>query len=133
MCRVRGIGVAESVSTSTVVRKVLSHSLSSTPKRCSSSMIDQAEILEGDVFLEDAVSADQDVDLSRSRAFQTLADLGLGTEAVDDFDDERELGHAGGEAAVVLLGEDGGGDEDGDLLAGVDGAEGARMATSVLP
>ena len=38
MCSVRGIGVAERVSTSTVERSDLSHSLSSTPNRCSSSM-----------------------------------------------------------------------------------------------
>ena len=39
MCSVRGIGVAESVSTSTVARSVFSRSFTSTPNRCSSSMI----------------------------------------------------------------------------------------------
>ena len=39
MCSVRGIGVAVSVSTSTVCRSILSLSLCITPKRCSSSMI----------------------------------------------------------------------------------------------
>ena len=39
MCSVRGMGVAVSVSTSTVVRSVFSRSLTSTPNRCSSSMI----------------------------------------------------------------------------------------------
>ena len=39
MCSVRGIGVAVSVNTSTVCRSILSFSLCSTPKRCSSSMI----------------------------------------------------------------------------------------------
>ena len=39
MCKVRGIGVAVIVSTSTVWRTALSRSFTSTPKRCSSSMI----------------------------------------------------------------------------------------------
>ena len=38
MCKVRGIGVAERVRTSTVALSDLSHSLSSTPNRCSSSI-----------------------------------------------------------------------------------------------
>ncbi len=38
MWSVRGIGVAERVRMSTVARSDLSHSLSSTPKRCSSSI-----------------------------------------------------------------------------------------------
>ena len=43
---VRGIGVADIVSTSTLVRSAFRCSLCSTPKRCSSSTIDQAEVLE---------------------------------------------------------------------------------------
>jgi hypothetical protein len=39
MCSVRGIGVADIVSTSTVRRMRLSRSLCVTPKRCSSSMM----------------------------------------------------------------------------------------------
>ena len=39
MCSVRGIGVAVVVSTSTIWRSALSRSLTSTPNRCSSSMI----------------------------------------------------------------------------------------------
>ena len=39
ICMVRGMGVAESVSTSTCSRMVLSCSLCCTPKRCSSSII----------------------------------------------------------------------------------------------
>ena len=38
ICMVRGMGVAESVSTSTCSRMFLSCSLCCTPKRCSSSM-----------------------------------------------------------------------------------------------
>ena len=57
------------------------------------------------------------------RSLEDVADLGPGPEAVDDLDGEGELGHARGEAAVVLLGQDGGRHQDGDLLAGVDGLE----------
>ena len=39
ICMVRGMGVAESVSTSTCSRMFLSCSLCWTPKRCSSSMM----------------------------------------------------------------------------------------------
>jgi len=38
MCRVRGIGVADRVSTSTAARIFFSRSLCATPKRCSSSI-----------------------------------------------------------------------------------------------
>ena len=39
MCSVRGMGVAVIVSTSTICRRAFSRSLTSTPNRCSSSMI----------------------------------------------------------------------------------------------
>ena len=45
MCSVRGIGVAESASTSTSSRSERSSSFCATPKRCSSSTIDEPEIL----------------------------------------------------------------------------------------
>ena len=54
---------------------------------------------------------------------QDFADLGLGPEPADDLDRERELGHPRGEAAVVLLGQDRGRHQHGDLLAGVDRLE----------
>jgi hypothetical protein len=94
---------------------------------------DQAELLEGDVLLDDPVGPDQDVDGPGGGPLQDVADLGLGAEAADGLDGEGELGHPRGEAPVVLLGEDGRGHEDGDLLAGVDALKAARMATSVLP
>jgi len=55
ICSVRGMGVAVSVSTSTSARMRLSFSLCATPKRCSSVNDHQAEILEGDVFLQQTV------------------------------------------------------------------------------
>ena len=124
MCRVRGIGVAERVRTSTVVRSVLSHSLSSTPNRCSSSMITRPRSLKATSFCRMRWVPIRMSTAPAGGALQDVADLGLGPEAVDDLDREGKLGHARGEAAMVLLGEDGGGHEHGDLLAGVDGLEG---------
>ena len=67
--------------------------------------------------------ADQDVDRAGPGALEDFADFRAGPKPVDRLDGERELGHPGGEAAVVLLGQDGGRDQDGDLLARVDGLE----------
>ena len=64
MCSVRGIGVALSVSTSTSSRSDFSSSFCATPKRCSSSRIDEAELLRDHVAAQHAVRADEDVDLA---------------------------------------------------------------------
>ena len=83
----------------------------------------QAQVFKGHVFLQDPVRADQDIDAAGGGTFEGIANLGLGSEAVDGFDREGKLGHAGREATVVLLGEDRGRDEHRYLLAGVDGLE----------
>ncbi len=64
MCRVRGIGVAVRVSTSTCVRSCLIRSLCFTPKRCSSSTTSSPRSLNADLGPEQLVGADQDVDLA---------------------------------------------------------------------
>ena len=94
MCSVRGIGVAESVSTSTVVRRVLSHSLSSTPKRCSSSMMTSPRSLKATSFCRMRCVPIRMSTFPWPAALEHLADLGLGPEAVDDLDHEGKLGHA---------------------------------------
>ena len=66
MCSVRGIGVAVIVSTSTVARSALSRSFTSTPNRCSSSMIKQAQILKLHVRRRHPMRADQNIELTRS-------------------------------------------------------------------
>jgi len=58
---VRGIGVAVSVSTSTVSRNRLRRSLCSTPNRCSSSMITSPRFRKRTSLLHEAVRADHDV------------------------------------------------------------------------
>ena len=124
MCKVRGIGVAERVRTSTVVRNVFNHSLSSTPNRCSSSMITSPRSLKATSFCKIRWVPIRMSTLARGGPFQDFADLGLGAKAVDGLDREGKLGHAGREAAVVLLGQDRRRHQHGHLLAGVDGLEG---------
>ena len=75
-CRVRGIGVAVSVSTCTSARSCLSRSLCATPKCCSSSTIDEAEVLELDRLAEQRVGADHDVDLAVGDALLDAVKLG---------------------------------------------------------
>ena len=62
ICSVRGIGVALIAMTSTRSFSWRSSSFCLTPKRCSSSTIEQAEVLGPDVAAEHAVGADEDVD-----------------------------------------------------------------------
>ncbi len=63
-CSVRGIGVADSVSTCTSARSDFSFSLCETPKCCSSSTITQAEVLELDALAQQRMRADDDVDVA---------------------------------------------------------------------
>ena len=66
MFSVRGMGVADRVSTSTCRARSLSRSLWVTPKRCSSSMTSSPRSLKLHVLLQKLVGADQQVHLSRS-------------------------------------------------------------------
>ena len=123
MCSVRGIGVAERVSTSTVVRKCLQPLLVLDAEPLLLVDDHQPQVLERHVLLEDAVGADQDVDAAGGRRLRTSRISRLGPEPVDDLDRERELRHPRREAAVVLLGQDGRRHQHGDLLARVDRLE----------
>ena len=67
ICSVRGIGVAESVSTSTVALQLLEALLVHHAEALLFVDDDQPEIAEDDVLLQDAVRADDDVDLARAR------------------------------------------------------------------
>ena len=62
ICRVRGIGVAVSVSTCTSVFSFFSRSLCATPKCCSSSTISRPRSRKADILGEQRVGADDDVD-----------------------------------------------------------------------
>ena len=67
MFSVRGIGVAVSVSTCTSARSACRRSLSRTPKRCSSSTMMQAEVLEARMRMQQAMRGDHDVDRAAAR------------------------------------------------------------------
>ena len=68
--RVRGIGVAVNVRTSTWVRSCFSLSLCLTPNHCSSSIITRPSLPECHVFLQQPVSADHDIDGSGRDIFE---------------------------------------------------------------
>jgi hypothetical protein len=80
--------------------------------------------VELDVFRCQTVRADDDVDLSRLEASDGGA-LFFGRAKTAELGDvEGELGHPLAKAVEVLLGEDGCGDENGDLVAAVNGLKG---------
>ena len=83
----------------------------------------QAELLRADIAAQQAMRADEDVDLAVGEPLDGLALLGLWTETRHVLDRDRVVLQALGERAVVLLGEDRGGDEQHHLLAVLDGLE----------
>ena len=84
---------------------------------------EKAEVFEVDVFGEDAMRADDDVDLAR---FEFANDFFLFFRAVvtsEKFDRDRERCEAPQKRAIVLVGEDGGRREHRDLFSIHDGLE----------
>ena len=106
ICSVRGIGVALIEITSTLSLSWRISSFCLTPKRCSSSTTSRPSVLRAHVAREQAVRADQDVDLALGEALDRVALLGGAAEAGDVLDLERLVAQALDERAVVLLGED---------------------------
>jgi hypothetical protein len=84
----------------------------------------QPQIGESDVFLEQPMSADDNVHLAREQPLQDLPLLGSGAEAGEHLHLDREGSQPLAEVGVVLLGQDGGRHQDGDLFAVHDGLEG---------
>ena len=64
---------------------------------------DEAEILEGDVFLHDAVRADDDVHRATRQILDGFLLLALGAETGEQFQTDWVIGHAFAEIIVVLL------------------------------
>ena len=124
MASVRGIGVAVSVSTSTSARSALSRSLWRTPKRCSSSMITRPRFLN---LTRSCSSLCVPMTMSISPS-ASCVERGLlllaGAEARQLGDLHRPVGEAVAEGLEVLLGEQRGGHQHGDLLAVEHGDEG---------
>ena len=126
-CSVRGIGVAVSVSTCTSALSCFSRSLCATPKCCSSSTIEQAEIGELDALGEQRVGADDDVDVAVGDARLDLGAL-LGADQARELRDlHRQAGEALGEGAEVLARQQRGRHHHRDLLAGHRGDEGGAQ------
>ncbi len=85
---------------------------------------DEAEVLESNVRLDEAVGADHDVDASVGEARQDLSLLGLRAQPREHLNPHRERGQALREGGEVLERKDGGRHENGDLGTGVDRFEG---------
>ena len=85
---------------------------------------DQAEVLELHLLAEQAMGADDDVDLAVGDAVDDLAGLGVALEARQLRHADGEPGEAGGERRVVLRDEQRRRHEHRDLLAVLDGLEG---------
>ena len=121
--RVRGMGVADMVSTSTSVRSFLMDSLCWTPKRCSSSMTSRPRSLNS---MPSTSSRWVPMTQSTSPVFNpatTALRLRGAEEAGQHLDADRVAPEAVGEGVAVLLREEGGRHQDRDLLAGLDGLE----------
>ena len=106
MCSVRGIGVAESASTSTSSRSARSSSFCATPKRCSSSRITSPSS-----FGITSRESTRCVPISTStlpvgEVAQRLLLLGRRAEARDHLDAHGKVAVAVAERVPVLLGED---------------------------
>src|SRR5579871_4587465 len=75
----------------------------------------EPEILELDVGGEEAVGADDDIDLAIGDLFEHGPDFLGGAKAAEHFNAHGEGSKAAAEGLKVLEGEDGGGAQDGDL------------------
>ena len=116
-CKVRGIGVAVSVRTCTSALSCFSFSFCATPKCCSSSTIDEAEMREPHILGEQRVRADDDVDPALGELLLDLLRL-LGADQPRQLRDaHRQPGKALGEAAVMLARQQRRRHDDRDLRA----------------
>ena len=123
-CSVRGTGVADMASTWTSFFSCFRRSFWATPKRCSSSTMSSAELGELDVLRQQAVGADEDVDLAGGQALAQLPHLQRRAEARDHLDRHRKAGEAAAEGLQVLVGENRRRRQHRHLVAAVDRLEG---------
>lgn len=85
---------------------------------------EEAEVVEFKLVAKEGMGADDDFELTRFEAIETVSSFGRGDESVEEADFEIESGESFGEAAVVLFAKDGGGAEEGDLFSGLSDLEG---------
>ncbi len=83
----------------------------------------QPQILEGDVLAQQTVGADDQVHLAAEQALDHLLLLVGGAETAEHFDPNGEGGQTTAEGAMVLGGQDRGGDQHRHLFAVHDGLE----------
>ena len=124
MCSVRGMGVADMVSTSTVVAHLLQPLFVANAEALLFIDDEQAEVLKLQIFREQAMRADEDIDLARLDFLEDLFLLLRRAEARDHLDVDGKAGEALLEGLVVLEGEDGRRGEHRDLLVVLHGLEG---------
>ena len=133
-CSVRGIGVAESVSTWTSARSSFSRSLWLTPKCCSSSTIRSAEVLELDALAEQRMRADDDVDRAVGDALLDAGELRRADQPRGLADIERQAAEALGEGARNAgAREASSARRPPPACPSIAATKAARSATSVLP
>ena len=106
MCSVRGIGVAESASTSTSSRSERRSSFCATPKRCSSSTITRPRSFGITSRERTRCVPMRTSTLPSANSASTCVWLGAAAEARDHLDAHREVAVALAERVPVLLGED---------------------------
>ena len=126
-CSVRGIGVADSVSTCTSDAQLLQALLVRDAEMLLLVDDDEAEILEDDRLAEQRVGADDDVDRALGEALLRFALLGGADHARKLADPDRQPGEALDEILGVLAREQGRGNDDRGLLAVDRGGEGGAQ------
>ena len=85
---------------------------------------EQAEVFEADIFTEQAVCADEDIDFAFSCSFYYVARFFGGSETIQDFNRDGKICKSFGESPAVLDAKYRCGDKYGDLSAVFDGFEG---------
>ena len=117
MCSVRGIGVARHREHVDLLPQLLDLLLVRDAEALLLVDDEQAEVAELDVLRQQAVRADDDVDLAGREIGERLLLLRLRAEAADHVDADGEAGEALAERLLVLEREHGRRREDRDLLA----------------
>ncbi len=84
---------------------------------------DQSEFFEEDIVLNQAMRADHDIHRAERQRLEDLFLLPDCAEAGEQFHPDRIIRHSLAEGIEMLLSQDGGGNEHGDLLAIHDGFE----------
>ncbi len=93
MFKVRGMGVADRVSTSTLLQSYFSFSFCATPNRCSSSMMTRPRSLEFHVLADQAVGADDHIHSPRAQLADNFVLLLRRAEAGEQLHVDREALH----------------------------------------